>query len=389
MNRKLQERSDVRHLNFPDVWRTLPAHEFRTLRSLASARTHPLADAQAFECALRNRDARETFWMSAATHLHGVCPTDLAGGLARHRDLSECQVRSAVSSRVLRTGGTRDLGRGQRTARLAAVGGFGQGADEPSPNALCRGRLGARSGEHPLRVGLDDHRPVVDAFSVGRFSPDQGGSENPHATRSARTDSHLHSCDQRPPTRRSLARRTGLGAGGFLRHGSWLCGFSTSRFDGGGGCLLCDPRQRQPAIYPPSLPPDGLGFGSAQRPDWKADPRDFASGFSLAPAPGALLRPGDRAPFDLSDPSSGNPSRGRRRHLSTALADRTVLPLDQGTLAHQTFFREQSQRGEDANLDCGFDLLVGGHPAQATQIARHLSQKTSTFFCLPPFFKKI
>jgi len=54
----------------------------------ASARTHSLADVQALECALRKRDARETFCLSAATHLHGVCPTHLAGGFARHRDLA-------------------------------------------------------------------------------------------------------------------------------------------------------------------------------------------------------------------------------------------------------------------------------------------------------------
>src|ERR1017187_3065290 len=66
MNRKLQAQSDVRHLNFPGVRRTLPAHEFRSLRSLAGARTHSLADAQALACALPNRGARETFWLAAS-----------------------------------------------------------------------------------------------------------------------------------------------------------------------------------------------------------------------------------------------------------------------------------------------------------------------------------
>jgi hypothetical protein len=43
--------------------------------------------------------------------------------------------------------GLRDLGRSQRTARPATLGGFGQGTDQPSTNSLCRGRLGARFGE--------------------------------------------------------------------------------------------------------------------------------------------------------------------------------------------------------------------------------------------------
>ena len=107
MNSGIQAQLEVMDLNCLAVRRTLPAHEFRPLRSLANARTHSLADAQTLVGALRNRDARETFWLSAATHLHGVCPTDLPGRLARHRDLPSCQARSPVSTQVQRIGGAR------------------------------------------------------------------------------------------------------------------------------------------------------------------------------------------------------------------------------------------------------------------------------------------
>ena len=53
------------------------------------------------------------------------------------------------------------------------------------------------------------------------------------------------------------------------------------------------------------------------------DPRALARSLSLAFAESALLRCGDGTRFDLPDEPSGNPRRGGRRHLSTALADRT------------------------------------------------------------------
>ena len=379
MNRKLQRQLDVRHLNIPAVRRTLPAYEFRPLRFLVGVRTHSLVNAQAFECALRNRDACEIFWFSSATRLHSVCPTHMAGGLARHRDLSECHAQSAVSSRVPRAGGARDVGRSQRVVRLAIVRGFCQGTDQPSANSLCRGGRGSRFGEHCLCVGLDHHQLVADVVSLGRFSPDQSGCGNPHTTRSARTNSHLYPYDQRPPARRSLARRTDLGAGSFLLYGSRLHGFSTGRSAGGGGCFHCAPRQRQSLICPPSLPTIGRSDWDAQRPNRQADPRALARRFSLAFAKSALLRCGDVTRFDLPDESSGNPRRRRGWNISAAIADRTVHPLDQRSLTHQTFFRKQPNCSESAIRDLGGDLLAGRHYLQAFGIARHFALNIATF----------
>jgi hypothetical protein len=47
-------------------------------------------------------------------------------------------------------------------------------------------------------------------------------------------------------------------------------------------------------------------------------------------------------------------------------------------------FSATVQCGEDANLDCGDDLLAGRHHPQATETARQLAQNFATFE-RPPF----
>jgi hypothetical protein len=60
----------------------------------------------------------------------------------------------ALPSRSTRTGGTGDLGRSQRTTRLAAVAGSGNRIDQTSAATLCRRGSGVGVGRDDLRAGL-------------------------------------------------------------------------------------------------------------------------------------------------------------------------------------------------------------------------------------------
>ena len=174
----LHRKRDVRDLSAIGRFETLPGHEHWPLRPLPSPRSGSLADAFPHGRALQRRVSGQTFWLSPATDLHGLCSTHMARRFARHRDVFECEARGALSPRVQRASGPFDLGRCQRCAGLEAVGGSGKGIDMQSQSPLRRRRLGNRSREHRLRAGLHDHRLVANAFPLGRFSCDQGGSED-------------------------------------------------------------------------------------------------------------------------------------------------------------------------------------------------------------------
>src|ERR1039457_2665265 len=54
-----------------------------------------------------------------------------------------------------------------------------------------------------------------------------------------------------------------------------------------------------------------------------------------------------------------------RQDLQVPLAGGTLFQVDQAAPADQSFLRHQRERGEDANLDCGLGLRLGGRPPQA------------------------
>jgi len=78
------------------------------------------------------------------------------------------------------------------------------------------------------------------------------------------------------------------------------------------------------------------------------------------------------------DQSPRNPGHHRCQHLPDALADRTLLSMDQRPPAYQTLFWNQPQCGEDANLDRGVGLPDDRHHPQATDTARHFAQNFAT-----------
>lgn len=358
-------------------------HEFRPLHSFPSSRSNPLADALSSCCTLRCGDEGSALWVSAATHLHGVRAVDVAGGIARHRDVLQRPTRDALSSGIWQAGGRVDAGRRQRGAGLAALGGPCQGADPQSAMSLRGRRSWAGFGEHSLRAGFDDNRSVADALSVGRLPQDQGRHQAAYPDRSAWTHTDLHSYHWSARPRCSLARRSGLRARGLLRDGSWIHGLRPTPSDRLLRGVFRHSCQGQPALCPAILPARGSKHRPAQRPNRQAQAARSPGSLSRAASQGALLRRGDRPRSGFSDQSPQGSGIDRGPHLPDALADRTLLPLDQRASAHQALLRDEPQRRENSDLDRRVRLPDGGHPSQAAQPARKAPQNFAAFKCPP------
>jgi hypothetical protein len=78
----------------------------------------------------------------------------------------------------------------QRRARLAHPLRVRPSADPHGPAVVGQGAARRRPERDGLRTGLDHHRPVSVAVSLGAVSPDQGGSETAYAARSAWSHPH-------------------------------------------------------------------------------------------------------------------------------------------------------------------------------------------------------
>ena len=121
--------------------------------------------------------------------------------------------------------------------------------------------------QHGLRSGLDHHRPVPGAVSVGALSLYQGGGEDAHAARSARQHPELHPHLGRQAARRSRPRPLAPRSGRHLRHGSRLCRLCAPSHLASGWRLLRHPRQIEPSCPPYLLRADRSGGRHHGRPD--------------------------------------------------------------------------------------------------------------------------
>ena len=125
--RNLQSSIDARDLNSVRTFESIFGHEHRSLHPLASSRSRALADAGSLGRSLPCGEPGATFGMSAATYRHGLCPTDMAQGIAQHRHVFERQVRSTPS-----------FGAGEGNRTLVSSLGSWRSAIELHPRGICQ-----------------------------------------------------------------------------------------------------------------------------------------------------------------------------------------------------------------------------------------------------------
>lgn len=148
--------------------------------------------------ALPGRSSGADAFLRRAVPLHGLCPAHLSGESARHRSVPVGPGGKALPHGISTADQPLDVGRCQRSARLAHLCRLRPGADHAGKEALRHRRLRGGAVEHGLCAGRHHHRPVSVGVPVGAVSLHQGSGEAAHAARSARA-----------PSRRSSTSRMG------------------------------------------------------------------------------------------------------------------------------------------------------------------------------------
>ena len=129
----------------------------------------------------------------------GLCAIDLPRESARYRSLPLGAGRQAVSHGVQAEDQAFDAGRRQRNEGLAYSCRVCPMPDRAGAPTLHWRQLRCRFAGHDLRAGLDDHRPVSVAVSLGTVPHHQVGGKDAYVARPARQYSQRH-----PHLRRQL-----------------------------------------------------------------------------------------------------------------------------------------------------------------------------------------
>ena len=289
-------------------------------------------------------------WVRRPVSGDGVCTTDVARVLARHRGVPDGKSRQAVShghegdSSALHAVGC------AQPSRLAHLSCAGDAPDPASQRPLCQRLPGHRSGCDGLRTGLHDDRLVLVLVRLGTLSLDQSGGEDAHPAGLARCHSGFHPHQRWQDARRQCARYSAHGAGCLLRDGSGLRGFLQTLQDASGRCLLCHSGQEQyersAGLFHQDRPQHGRGLRSTDRHEWLLR----CQGLSRAFAARAFQGSRDRQKLDIPDQQHDLASVDHRCTVQEPLAGGVVLQVDQAALANQEISGHQSERGEGANL---------------------------------------
>ena len=171
---------------------------------------------------LSRRLSAKDFLLLGSVFVDGFRAADLSRQSARYRSLPPFDAGQAVPHGISRQGGALHSRRCQRVARLANLRRFCSGVDRDCATIVCPRSHGRGSGTQSIRVGLDYHRSLSIAFSLGPVSPAQSRREDAHTARPARQYPHVYPHHRRQSTRRQHPRRDRSRSRRVLCHGSRL-----------------------------------------------------------------------------------------------------------------------------------------------------------------------
>ena len=102
--------------------------------------------------------------------VHGVRATHVSGKPARHRDLSACDGKEALSRRFPQPSFPEHVGGCKPGPRLANLCRLRTDPDSSCAGAVRQRTAGSHAGTDCLRARFDDDRPVFEPLSLGAFS---------------------------------------------------------------------------------------------------------------------------------------------------------------------------------------------------------------------------
>ena len=318
--------------------------------------THGLSATRRFSsmrATLQRQSQNQNFLLSRSVSLHGLRPVNPPRIPSRYRSLSANIRAKTLSRRVsLQANFPQHIGQRQPSQALENLCRLRPNPHRHSHRTLRRYRLGLRSGQHHLRLGFNDHRPVSLAVSMGNFSPNQVGCQNAHAAESQRLDTRIYPYFRGVSARCEHSRRPADSAIGHLFTRPRLPGFWPAFHGASSRRFLCHTHQIQHSLSKNLLVPRRQIDRAGVRPDDSIDKFLCSQRLSRSIASSEIQRSRDGQAIGVFDQLVQRPGPDDCDVVSSSLAGGVIFQMDQTTSANQAILRHHSQRRQDTNLDC-------------------------------------
>ena len=353
-------------------------HAPRQTRFLADHDASASDNFPALRCRASWRSQGQGLHLLGSVPRNGFCATDLSRVASRYRSQSSRTSQASVSHGIsLCDAVSQYAGQCERDAALADLCRLCSASDWDCETAVYRRAAGYRSGCNGLRLRRHNDRSVPVDVSVGTFSSGQGRDQTAYSVGPAGRNPKLYQHYGRQDPRGQRPRRPPDRAWGILFVGSRLPRLRTALRYSSIASVLCDTRKIQYKVSTKILSASRSREHSDRlRSDRCADRLLHGQRVSASHS-SRCCKGRERQTIDLFDEQLWSQTRTDRSTLSTAMASRIVLQMDQATSENQNLFGHKRERRQDANLDCDLHLRADRNTQETFEIAQQSSRNST------------
>ena len=383
----LQQKTTVIDLNwlvscgdiFASSIRRTAANEQRTNSVFANTRFHPEASIQNLRQSIRRKLSGQIILMFRSISDNGFCSTYLSRKLKRHRNLFESVAQKTLSLRLSWKSFSQQFSQFKRKQRLADLSRFCTGAYQKSKAALCQRRFWCNTEKHSLCSGRNSDRSMLNAISMGSTSKSKKCSKAAYTDGLKRLNTDVCTHYKRLCTRGNSFSNDTPGIICHLRNGQGLHRFCNIIQFFKEQLLLYYQGKKEYSLLSKVLSTSGQEHGFTKRPDNKTY---WHKNFKTLPdttEANHISRRRTAAYFCVPDKQFSARCVDCMSALQTSLADRTVLQVDQTTLANKVVLRNFNKRSKDPGLDCDQRLRACSDNQKGTETGAFVTRNTPNY----------
>ena len=335
----------------PSSIRRSTVNEQRKNSVFANTRFYPKASIQNLCKSLQRQLSSQIFLMLRPISDDGIRTINLPRKPKRYRNLLKSFASKTLSLWLSRQSFSKQFSKCKREEGIPNISRPCTGAYQKGKAALRQRRLRHHTEKYGLCFGLNRHRPVSVAVSVGSASQVQKCGETPYTNGHKRLYTHVYTHYKRCCTRNNSFSRYTPGTFGHIRHGQGVHRFRNIIQFFKEQLLLYYQSKKEYSFLSQVFSSNRQKHRTSKRPDDKTYwPENFKT-LSDTTETNHFSRRRSKPNFCFPDQQFSIRRTDNLFALQIALADRTFLQVDQTAFANKIFFRYVYQCCQDSSLD--------------------------------------
>jgi len=359
--------------------RRIITNEHRAYNLFTNTGFNPKTSIQNLRQSIQRQFANQNFLVFRSIFDNGFRTTDIPGKLARYRNLFKSLKEQVVSLWFSRENFSNYFSRRKREKRLANISRLCTSSYQKSKAALRRRRLWRYIKKYSLCFGCNSYRSMPVTVSLGSASQGKKCSKASYANGPKRLDTHVCTHYKRCCTRNDSFSRGAIGAFSHLCHGQGLYRLCNIIQFFKEQLLLYYQSKKECSLLSQVFSASRQEYGFTKRSNNKVNWHKNFKTLSDTAEANYFSRRRTTAYFYVLYKQLSTQCADNLPALQTALADRTVLQMDQAALTNKVVLWYFDKRSQDPNLDRNQYLCTCSNNQKRTETGAFATRNTPNY----------